>query len=293
MTYYQFVHAVELKVKEEAKGQLDVSINAVLKNNGWMRQGIVLKERNINISPTIYLEEYYQGFLRGVELETIAKEILKVYGQVRFETPMDANFIGNYKQIKGKIIYRVINREKNQELLEDVPYKEYLDLAIVYYLLFDSTRYGTASMMISNTHLGIWDVDVEEIHKRAKENTKVLLPYQFKTMSRTMSEMIGQAIEIYEDLLYILTNKTMSYGASAMLYPGCLEAIGEKLEENYYIIPSSVNELIMVREGDAPDEEDLSAMVREVNETQVPDEEVLSDHIYYFDRIDNRLQIVL
>ncbi len=148
-------------------------------------------------------------------------------------------------------------------------------------------------MMISNTHLGIWDVDVEEIHKRAKENTKALLPYQFKTMSRTMSEMIGQAIEIYEDLLYILTNKTMSYGAATMLYPGCLEAIGEELKENYYIIPSSVNELIMVREGDAPDEEDLSAMVREVNETQVPDEEVLSDHIYYFDRIDNRLQIVL
>lgn len=293
MTYYQFVHAVELKVKEETKGQLDVSVNAVLKNNGWMRQGIVLKERNINISPTIYLEEYYQRFLRGVKLETIAKEILKIYGQVRFESPMDANFIGDYKQIKGKIVYRVINREKNQELLEDIPYKEYLDLAIVYYLLFDSTRYGTASMMISNTHLGIWEVDVEEIHRRAKENTKVLLPYQFKTMSQTVSEMIGESVEIYEDLLYILTNKNMSYGASTILYPDCLEAIGEKLEENYYIIPSSVNELIMVREGDAPDEEELASMVREVNETQVPDEEILSDHVYYFDRIDNRLQIVL
>ncbi len=293
MTYYQFVHAVELQVREEAKGQLDVSVNAVLKNNGRIRQGLILREENINISPTIYLEEYYQRFLLGVRVETIAKEILKVYGQVRFESPMDANFIGDYEQIRGQIVYRVINREKNKELLKHVPYKEYLDLAIVYYLLFDSTRYGSASMMINDTHLRIWGVDEEEIHKRAKENTKKLLPYQFKTMAQIVAEMLGQPLDVFEDALYILTNKNRSYGAAAMLYPGCLETIGEELEGNYYVIPSSVNELIMVREEDAPDEEGLASMVRAVNESQVPDEEVLSDHIYYFDRRDNRLQIVL
>ncbi len=293
MTYYQFVHAVELKVREESKGRLDVSVNVALKNNGMVKQGILLKEKNINISPTIYLEEYYQRFLRGERLESIAKEILQIYGKVRFKSPMDANFIEDYEQIRGSIIYRVINREKNQKLLENVPYKAYLDLAIVYYILFDSTMYGTASMMIRDTHLSLWNVDLEEIHKRAKENTKQLLSYDFKTMASAVSEMIGKPMEIQEDILYILTNKNKSYGAATMLYPECLESIGEILRENFYIIPSSVHELIMVRERDAPEEGELVDMVGEVNETQVPDEEVLSNHVYYFDRTDKRLQIAL
>ncbi len=293
MTYYQFVHAVELKVREESKGRLDVSVNVALKNNGMVKQGILLKEENINISPTIYLEEYYQRFLHGENLDVIAKEILRIYGKVRFKTPMDADFIEDYDQMKGAVIYRVINREQNQELLKNVPYKKYLDLAVVYYILFDSTIYGSASMLIKNSHLSMWNVDIEEIHKRAKENTKQLLPYEFKTMASAVSEMIGKPVEIQEDILYILTNKNKSYGAATMLYPECLETIGEDLKENFYIIPSSVHELIMVRERDAPEEDELVEMVQEVNDTQVPEEEVLSDHVYYFDRTDNRLQIAL
>ena len=60
MTYYQFVQAVEDRMKEAVKDNVAVCIHTAEKNNGTISRGITLTERNINISPTIYLEEYYR-----------------------------------------------------------------------------------------------------------------------------------------------------------------------------------------------------------------------------------------
>ena len=83
-----------------------------------------------------------------------------------------------------------------------------------------------------------------------------------------------------------------SYGAAALLYPGCLEGIGMYLKDNYYILPSSVHEVIVVAEKDSPGSGRLGSMVREVNATQMEEEDILSNQIYYYDRMGNHLQII-
>ena len=92
-----------------------------------------------------------------------------------------------------------------------------------------------------------------------------------------------------EESLYVLSNKLRSFGAASMLYEGILEKVGQKLGENYYILPSSIHEVIVVPESKSPVKQDLEEMVREINETQVEEEEVLSDRVYYFSRKENRL----
>ena len=74
-----------------------------------------------------------------------------------------------------------------------------------------------------------------------------------------------------------------------MLYEGILEKVGQKLGENYYMLPSSIHEVIVVPESNSPVKQDLEEMVREINETQVEEEEVLSDRVYNFSRKENRL----
>ena len=292
MTYYQFIRAVEIKVKEEFENNIEVCTHAVLKNNGTIRQGILFKEKDINISPTIYLEEYYQRMLNGDTLEEIAREIVKVYRKVRFKEPLDAEFMREYSKVKGRIVYRLINKSANEKMLEDVPYVECLDLAIVYYLIFEVTEYGTASMMIHNSHIEQWKVGVSEIHRLACENTHRLFPYEFMTMNAAIEKLTGIEVDEEEDVLYILINQLKSYGSAALLYPGCLEGIGMYLKDNYYILPSSVHEVILIAEKDAPGKERLGSMVREVNKTQLEEEDVLSNHVYYYDRVKKSLQIV-
>lgn len=289
MNYYQFIHAVEMKVKEGVEDNIIVYIQTSVKNNGTRRLGITLAERGINISPTIYLEEYYQQFQQGNSVDDIARDILRLYSEIRFQSSWKEEFIRDYQKIEGKIVYHLVNREANKELLKEVPYEEYLDLAIIFYVLLEVNSYGMASMMIRDEHLKMWDVTDKEIYQRACQNTWKILPYEFKTMHAVIEEFAGEKETNEKDVLYILSNRIRSYGAAAILYEDRLEGIGDYLKENYYVLPSSVHEMIIVPESEAPGKEELSCLVKEINETQVDEEEVLSNQAYYYDRKKRRL----
>ncbi len=294
MTYYQFVQAVEGRIKEAVKESVAVRIHTAEKNNGTIRRGLTLTEQDINISPTIYLEEYYRQFQNGGSLEHITSDILRLYNEVRFQKSWGEEKLYDYSQVKEKVIYRLVNYESNEKMLRNVPYIVYLDLAIVFCVLLEVTKYGTATMAIRNDHLDLWGVEKEELYRQASENTSKFLPDDFSSMSAVIEELTEESeahisFEDKEEEMYVLSNRIHSYGAAAILYSGRMEGIGMYLKSNYYVLPSSVHEVIVVPEKAAVEKEDLSAMVAEINRTQVEAEEVLSDHAYYYDRKKGRL----
>ena len=294
MTYYQFVQAVEGRIKEAVKESVAVRIHTAEKNIGTIRRGLTLTEQDINISPTIYLEEYYRQFQNGGSLEHITSDILRLYNEVRFQKSWGEEKLYDYSQVKEKVIYRLVNYKSNEKMLRNVPYIVYLDLAIVFCVLLEVTKYGTATMAIRNDHLDLWGVEKEELYRQASENTSKFLPDDFSSMSAVIEELTEESeahisFEDKEEEMYVLSNRIHSYGAAAILYSGRMEGIGMYLKSNYYILPSSVHEVIVVPEKAAVEKEDLSAMVAEINRTQVEAEEVLSDHAYYYDRKKGRL----
>lgn len=290
MTYIQFVQAVEKKIKKEVTEEKRISIHTNIKNNGVKKSGIMISESGINISPTIYLEEYYVQFRHGRMLDTIVKDILELYEKIRFQNSWkDGERLKEYDQIKEKIVYRVIGMEANQELLEQVPYKKYMDLAIIYYVVLEVDEYGVASMMVRNDHLKMWKVTEEELHYHACKNTQEIFPCEFTQMKKILEELLGFEEEGPGEQMYILSNEMRNYGAAALLYPDRLRMAGEEIGENYYILPSSVHEVILVAESEAPEREELKEMVKEMNETQVEEEEVLSNQVYYYDIDSGRL----
>ena len=78
-----------------------------------------------------------------------------------------------------------------------------------------------------------------------------------------------------------------------MVYPGILEEIGNILQEDYYILPSSVHEIIFVGKTYCMDPYALNDMIREINRTQVLEEEWLSNHTYLYQRAEQKLISVL
>lgn len=291
MEYQQFVETVEKKVRENMGTNTRVSSRTVNKNNGTKRCGILIEDDSTNIAPTIYLEEYYQQFLGGKEIDKIALEVVRLFEELKEERPWDEEKLGEYDKIKEKVIYRLIGREANEELLREVPYVPYLDLAIIFCVLLEAGDYGMATMMIRNRHLKLWHVTKEDIYHQARFNTWHELPGEFLTMSDLIAELTGIREKYPEERMYVLTNRIRNYGASVILYPDRLAGISLCLKENFYVIPSSVHEMIIVPESVAPGRRMLTEMLREVNETQVPDEEILSDHVYYYDRKERRLRL--
>ncbi len=290
MTYCQFVDTVEEKVKEEVREELMVSVYTARKNNGVMRTGLMIRDEEINISPAIYLEEYYEKFRDGDSMEEIIGDILRVYDRVKFRESWNYKYPREYEEVRGRIVFRLINRNANREFLKDVPYVPYLDLAIVFYVLVEVNIYGMASMPVENGHMENWRITLKELYDHAKENTPRLLPADFQTVQAALEEMMYKRESEKKDFMYVLSNRIRSFGAATMLYKDQLANIGRLLRENYYVIPSSVHEVLIIAESEVPCKELLDDMIQEINEEYIEQEEILSGHAYYYDCITGKIK---
>lgn len=286
MNYQQFVLTLKEKVSSILNQSMDIQLHTALKNNGNERTGLTFSDKNIKLSPTIYLEEYYKQYQNGESIEDIVESILDVYHEVKFEHSWEVHTISNFEVIKEKIVYKMIHAAQNEMLLKNLPFVPFLDFAIVFYILFDVDENGTATIPVTEDLIQLWETNLNEIYQLAKQNTPQLLPAVFKPMRIVIEELLGNPCDNIvraDDMMFVLTNSLRNFGAACILYDDILFHISNFLKEGFYILPSSIHEVIIIPERHAPDKNTLNEMVSEVNETQVEPEDVLSDHVYYYD----------
>ena len=283
--YESFVNAVEEAVRDSLPSNRVVQINCVRKNNGKERVGITITQPNVNLSPTFYLEEYYERYLQSVPLEDIVEDILNLYEEVRFEKNWDTTCLTEYEQVKDRIVYKLINTEKNRELLETVPHKEVLDLSLVCYVYLTIDACGTATVPVTTHLMNLWAIEQEELFARAKENTQKLLPVQFGNMVYAVKKIFPETRDQFTDLgMHVLSNDKNSMGAAVLVYDGLLDGIAAFFGEGYYVIPSSIHEVIVYPESTEMKKEDVNEIIRDMNQFCIEQEEILSDHVYYYDK---------
>jgi hypothetical protein len=294
MEYNSFVNAMISKIEEVLSPEVKIQKQPAIKNNGRERIGLVFRVSGINIAPSIYLEEYYRRFCSGEDLDSLAEDIIRFYRTVRVEKNFDDAELVKFEGVREKIIYQLVNYEMNRESLENRPYFRVYDLAAAFYVLLDVKEQGMITFAVDNSHMELWNITERELYQCAMENTPRLLEASFGCIDDVIREIQACfSLEKEEDLeeheegnndMYILSNHVKNRGASAILYPHILEMIGEMLKSDYYILPSSIHEVIILPAGVGIQKSDLVQMVREINTTQVEEEEVLSQNVYYFDR---------
>lgn len=300
MTYQDFVCAIEKRMNQKLEGGIKASQYTTVKNNGKVKKGLLIEAPGVNISPTIYLEEFYHRYLDGELVDELVQDILNFYRIVRCDRSMDTNDIEHYDTIQDKIVFKLVHTEKNRELLEGVPHIELLDLSIVFYVLLDVNSQGTATMTVNNEHLQYWDVTADELLALARKNVTRLLPAELFTMQQAVDEILRavpgkrknlliESVTEADDFMYVLSNPIRSFGAACIVYPEVLDMAGQVLGEDYYVLPSSVHEVVLVPASKGMKPEDMNAMVTEINQTQVAEEEILSNHAYLYQREARRL----
>jgi len=292
MNYQQFVAVLREKTDHLLDSQTTVKVHHALKNNDTKRIGLTVFQKDTNISPTIYLEEFYLQYQNGRELDEIATSIVNLYHEVKFEHSWEVKQVQDFHLAKSKLVYRLIHFQKNEHLLKDIPYIPYLDLAIVFYLLLETTERGTATILITNEMINYWKVSVGELFTISLKNTPELLPAECKPMHIVIQELLQKPLsdECFEQsCMFVLSNQYRHFGAACMLYEKILEDIGKQLNEDYYVLPSSIHEVIILPSSCNLAHTDLNDMVTEINDTQVSTEDVLSDHAYYYSRKEKKL----
>ena len=314
MKYQEFIELVTEDVKSQVEKGTEVTLHQVVKNNGITLDAISILRENYGTAPNIYLNAYYEQYQNGRELESISSEIMMLYHNIQVQPQIDLSRLEQFEGIRSNIIYRLVNYKKNKEILKDTPHIRFVDLAIIFYCLVDKDEEGIGSFRISNELAEKWNVSSQQLMKQAQRNMQKIFPPKLTTMEELLSGMLesdmNQMFQNYEDILepeqiredtenmvsrileemrenrtvemFVLTNQMGINGAGTILYPDILKNFAELCGSDLYLLPSSIHEFIIVPKYEFIRKEELTQMVREVNESQVAPEEILSDHVYEY-----------
>lgn len=272
-----------------------ICFQTVEKNNGILENAVVILKEGERIAPTIYLREFYSAWKDGKRtMEEISREILRQNACQEKEVDFSLDSFENYEKARGQVYFKLINYEMNKMLLTKIPYIAYLDLAIVFYYRLERGKFQGATMLLHNCNLAVWKINSRQLLEDAVMNTSRKLPYSFQGMDALIRELSGdekQELHTGEEIMYVLSNQEKYFGAAALLYPHLLSHISQIFRKNFYVLPSSVHECILVPDQGQYSKIELTRMVREVNQTQVEEDEILSDQVYYYDRQKEKLMM--
>ncbi len=293
-----FAGIVSDGIRKQLGDDFVISVITNLKNNSVELTGIMFKKVGERVSPTIYIEDLYEEYRKKQKtLCEVTNEMIARYENSAETMQELSRFDLDFDSNKNKIIYRLISRERNRELLTEMPYIPFLDMAITFHLVVSVDKNYVQSLKVSKELQKKWDVTVEQLLKIAKYNTERMFPAEIKGLKEFVKEYL---ISSEEDLtnvekvdMIVVTNELGINGATVILYDGIIEEMANRYNADLYLIPSSVHEMIVV-----PVEDDscrelhdiLRFMVRDINERFVAEEEILSNRIYTYLRKEKRFE---
>lgn len=282
MEYREFLENVRAEIKNylpEEYQEHEACLHSKYMN-GQKLEGIMLLNGG-GISPILYLEKFYDDYTKGVSSkEETYVSIAKEYQEADMfakEIPIpDCNHLENYLE---QSFLQAMNYERNKSWLQGEPYILLHDIAFVPYIKISQD----AKMRVTDSFITQIDMKKEDLLKYVLENNPKVLQPQFKSIQATLNELTEQPFgeEEYPSM-YVLTGKDKKYGASLIANRELMQTIRESLGEDYYILPSSTHEILILPQSKAPDPQELKAMVMEVNRSAVEPEEFLSDNVYKY-----------
>lgn len=288
MVYETFLNTIQCMVQQKLNGRAQVSLQQVLKNNGLMLDGLTITAPDSKLAPTVYLNAYYDEAEKGLPLSVIADQILLLYETKPGIREELAEEIIHFDSVKDRIVYRLIHADNNRSLLDTIPFIPFLDLAIVFYIILSESEEGQMTSMVRSEHLKLWDISQETLIQTATENTPRLLPARLAPIEETLRQLDSEHLLPEEELpfvyLYVLTNRCGINGAACLLYPDILKNFAEQEDDDLIIIPSSIHEVLITPLSHSMSVDYLNSVIHFINQTEVPKEERLSDHIYCYRR---------
>ena len=298
----EFGNLIKERLEEKYEGKAEIKLQEVRKNNGVTMLGVMVKDQEKNIAPTLYLDELYHEYQGGRDLEEIFGVIADNLERGMPKAPIDMEFFTDYSQVKEKLCYKLVNQERNEELLKTIPNLPFLDLAICFFYSFWHKSIGSGSILVRNEHLERWGVTVSDLWHDANENTRKLFPEQCCPMNEVINGLRMADQRTWPALpeescespisMKILTNHQYACGASVVLYDDYLHKIRESLGRDFFLLPCSIHEMLLLPKDETDDMEFLEWLVRDVNEKFVDPQDYLSDHVYYYDGEKKSVSIV-
>ena len=295
----QVISGISAKLPRQLMSDLVIRQVQVTKTNSRVLHGITFEMKNKNMAPTFYLDEPYEDYLSGRDIDEIILELAKSYlislvGPMA-HIPEEPDFMS----IKNHLALRVVNTDKNADLLEDVPHKSVeFGLSLICDVKMDD---GSGGCWRTHVLYSFLDGETEDtLFKQAFANVRRVEPPVLRTIfPATVPESCvinllnsKQRIREHEkEPMYVLTTRGGYYGAAAFFYPGMMKEVADKLGESYYAIPSSVHEFVIIPLSTNPEVRILENILKESNQIPGSSGDMISENVFFYDIASNSLSI--
>lgn len=274
----------------------------------------------LDISPVIYIDSLYEAYRIGsLGLNEIASIIASEYFKYLEPPFKNLSDIMDFEIARKRLAFRVVNTELNAEFLNSVPHISVLDLSLVFYYLINDDSGSLSYCTVTYRLMNKWDLSLEKLYNTAVKNAARLLPLSLSSLDEAVCRIIdpkaadkqdidqdcsasvsvsisspesncdynscpetGQTKKPCSAAAFVLTNTADTHGSAVIFYKGVPEKCYDLIGESYFILPSSIHELILVRESMVRDPMELAKIVRSVNRSSVSRNEFLSDNVYHY-----------
>lgn len=303
MSFEEFAENVLKEIRVKVDGAFQIKEHNVIKNNNVKRTGIDIIKNGEDIGPCVYLDEFYREYeANGMKFDEIVDEVCRLILKHEEDDALDFDVSGfkKWETVRENIYPKLINAEQNKELLEEIPHRIFMDLAVVYYAVArDSAQEDIGTILIYNRHMEMWGQEEENLYQTAMMNMRADGEADLATIETIVKCIVPDFIfpAASDNVpgntsMYILTNCHKRFGAAEILDRKTLQMIADKVGDGFIVLPSSVHETIVLPPKDETEYRRMADMVREVNDTDVDVEERLSYHVYVYSRDEEELQIV-
>ena len=268
----EFAEDIKEKLSQRGYGDVMTSFHDIEKTN-QNYEAISVVQAGSNIGVNFNIENAFASYEHTGDYEgVLASATGVIVGGLDQIPAVDVNALMNYEVMKEKLSVEVISADANEELLAKVPHDRIEDLAVVYRFIMESNEDGRASILVNNDLIERMGVTHEQLRADALENSPEIRPVVIQGMNEVMKEM-----------MFIATVPDKNSGAGVLAYQDFMDQAAEKIGGDFYVIPSSIHEILLVPDNGEVQAEGLKEMVQEVNATEVSPEEKLSDNVYHYD----------
>lgn len=296
MDFKEFQDQVLNDMKDRTYG-INFDIIQVDKLQGESYTGLSVRPDDSIVSASLNLDQAYGQMMAGKSYEEVVDALANQCGDIMVNMPdFDLGRLTDYESMKDTLIVQVIPTEVNKAMLQDIPHKDIEDMSIVYRMQMDKRDDGVSSVLVTNAMLDNYGVTPEQLHQDAMEATVINNPATFRSMQEVLAELMGMPEEFLPQdagvpTMYVASVEGSVNGAGVIAYPDFMDQVADQIGGDFFVLPSSVHEVLVLPDDGNMDRHDLENMVREVNSTEVDPKDQLSDNVYHYDSQDKIFEL--
>ncbi len=297
MDFNEFQNQILQEAKDRMWG-VQVEIRPVEKLQGESYTGLSIQPNDSPMAAaTLNLDTVYNQMVdQGKSFQEVADDLITHVADIIVDMPkIDVNDITNYDQMKNTLVVQVIPTDRNAEMLADIPHKNIEDMSLVYRMQIDQNENGTSSVLITNAMLENYGVTVDQLHQDAMDAAVINNPATFRSMQEVLSDLMGMPADLMPPMdgpqMYVASVENSLNGAGVIAYPDFMNQVAEQVGGDFFLLPSSVHEVLVIPDDGSIDRHDLESMVREVNASEVLPKDQLSDNVYHYDSQDQVFEL--